>query len=281
MPTDEWTRLERDDEALYRGARLAEAGALRERDPEALNAAELAFLDASVAREEAARRKELDDARALAAAQRRAKRNIARGALAALAGAVAAVVLAIAAIGESRTADRQRDVAVSQQLGTVALDRLRTNPEQALLIAREAAAQSRTQQAEAALRAALASPLEAVLDAGAPTDHILVAISRDGRVAATSGADARVRVWDLERAESIAVLAPRLGELSAIAVDRTGGSLLLAEPLGAETLGRLAPQVGRPVARKRNDPCPVRVRPRPSRGLRRGLRGADLGRRRP
>jgi WD40 repeat protein len=225
--TAEWARLEHDDSALYRGARLGEAHALRERDPEALNDAEHAFLDASSAREEDARRKELDDARALAAAQRRAKRGLIGVAAVLLAGIVAATTLTFVAFRARDDAERQRDQALSQQLGSAAVDTVAADPELALLLAREAADRAQTPQAEEGLRAVLGSPLEAVIHVFDGHD-ISVDFSHDGRTAAFSTGLEAVQVWDLERRRLIMGIDPHLGVIQSVALSVDGSWLLVA-----------------------------------------------------
>ena len=208
-----------------------EAAALREQIPEALNDAEHAFLDASAAREGDARRQELEDARELAAAQRRAKRGLVAVAAVLFAGVVAATTLALVALGARNDARHQRDRALSPQLASAAVDALATNPELALLLAREAASRARTAQADDALRAALASPLESVL-AGHTAQIEIMEFSADGRFLATAVGEDDVRVWDLDRARELAKIDPRLGSLHALALAPGGKLLLIAGARG-------------------------------------------------
>jgi DNA-binding SARP family transcriptional activator len=78
----EWQRMNRDEDLLYRGARLAEAVEWRRSHSDSLNALEQDFLGASIRmqeseqrRAEAQRRKEIDDARRIAASEGTAKRR--------------------------------------------------------------------------------------------------------------------------------------------------------------------------------------------------------------
>jgi WD40 repeat protein/class 3 adenylate cyclase len=117
-----WETGRREAGDLYRGTRLAAALEWAEAHPEALNASERAFLDASVAESERERRTQLRANRRL--------RMLLGGASLLLAAAVIAGVLALRESGRSRDAARTAD---AQRLGAQALidDRL----ERSLLLA--------------------------------------------------------------------------------------------------------------------------------------------------
>ena len=224
----EWVGRGRDEDALYRGGPLAEAREWQERDPDALNDTEREFLDDGMARE----RRDLE-------ADRRRARD--RGRLAALLALV--VVLLLVGVGvavrqtiqagrDRDTAETQRDVALSQQLGETAQQQLAGDPELALLLARKAASLAQTQQADAALRAALASPLESILH-GASVDEAAIAFTADGRVAAIANEAGVVNLWDLDRARVRRRVAGGLGDVTHVALSRTGDRLLIAGEGGA------------------------------------------------
>jgi len=228
----EWARLGQDDGVLYRGAALAEALALSQRDPDALNDREREFLATSAAREDDARRRELEGARNLAAAQRRAKRGLVAVVAVLLAGVAAATSLAMAAFAARDEAGQERDRVLSAQLATAALDQAETDPELALVLANEAASLTEhSPQAEDALRRALASPLRFVLR-GREAPIEMLEFSPDGRFVATSTAADDVHVWDLAQARRRTAIDPRLGALQAIALSEGGRLMLVAGARG-------------------------------------------------
>ena len=208
----EWEELGREDGALYRGARLAEAVEFASEHDADLTDREQRFVDAGIeleqreqAAEEERRRKELDDARALADAQRRAKRRLMVAAGVLLLGLVGAGAAALVALDQKKTATEQSSLALSRQLAANAGQQLPQDPELALLLALESAHRSHTAEAEDAMRATLQSPLRTTLRGHTGT-VTSAAFNRDGRQAVTAGADGTARVWDVETGETIAVV---------------------------------------------------------------------------
>ncbi|MBI4285092.1 MAG: hypothetical protein HY670_04215, partial [Chloroflexi bacterium] len=205
----EWQRLGRDEEMLYRGARLAEAVEWRERNEAALNELEREFLNASVGLQIKERR----------AAQRRVQLTVG--------GLITALVLisifAFIAFHQSRIADQQRDAALkardaAEQSGRIALSRLSRelamistsqlliDPELSALLAIEAARVMYTEQAENALRQVLLkSHMRAVLH-GHKDAVENVAFSPDGKFITTASRDKTARVWEVATGQSLAIL---------------------------------------------------------------------------
>ena len=114
----EWQRTQRDEGALFRGARLAQAHEWREQHHDDLNDLEREFLDASDARqareaaaEQARQRRELAQAQALAAAQQQRAEEQARATKRLRRRAIWLAVVALLAVGAAGLAWRQQQAA--------------------------------------------------------------------------------------------------------------------------------------------------------------------------
>ena len=114
----EWLRTQRDEGALFRGARLAQAHEWREQHHDDLNDLEREFLDASDARqvreaeaEQARQRRELAQAQALAAAQQQRAEEQASATRRLRRRAVWLAVVALLAVGAAGLAWRQQQAA--------------------------------------------------------------------------------------------------------------------------------------------------------------------------
>jgi WD40 repeat protein/DNA-binding SARP family transcriptional activator len=199
--THEWSRLDRDDDALLRGAPLAEAREWAERADPGPTQAEREYLDASLARE---RR------------DRRAHRRHLAIAFSALAlGIVVIGAVALVAIAQRRDADRQRNIAVSRSLALQSEKEVAVDPELATRLALWALDTSPTDQAATALReATLALHPFKVLTADS-IDANAAMYSSDGKHVLTGGGDGRALVWDVAERRPVAQL-------------RTGGREVLA-----------------------------------------------------
>lgn len=180
----DWTRHDRDEGLLYRGARLA---AWQDRPLDRLNDAERAFLSVSHRAEEKAHR------------VRRRHVRLAFGGLGS--ATVLVTVLAVIAMLLAARAEDDRAAAVSQQLVSDARAQLPLDAELALLLAREAYTANPNAETEAILRQAVAdSHIRATLpipqDGVLPPDAVTgVAFSRDGRQLVTTGAFGPLQVW--------------------------------------------------------------------------------------
>jgi WD40 repeat protein/DNA-binding SARP family transcriptional activator len=131
----EWDRLDRDEDALYRGGRLAEAAAWAERDPAASNPLERAFLAAG---------RQLADAEAVRDRERQRR---------------AEALAAVARRQSARLAVEAR-TSTARELAAVAVANLDVDPERSILLALEAVAATRTdghvvREAEEALHRAV------------------------------------------------------------------------------------------------------------------------------
>ncbi len=156
--SQEWARLGRDDAAVYRGVRLAEALEWLAQHPESANERERAFVDASVA--------------VRARERRRGRTRIAILGAVLLAGIVASTTAALVAI-------HQRQIAESRAIAINAQRELPLDPHRALLLAIEAARKARTNEATDALRQVLLQPHE-LLTIPQTSDLTNIPMSRDG-----------------------------------------------------------------------------------------------------
>src|SRR5215207_465474 len=171
----EWLRLERDEGALYRGARLAEARDWAERADPGPTEPEREFLDASQARR---------------SGERLARRRRIRIAFAGLLAALAAITaVAIVALYQGREAEHQRDIAASRELAARATSFLEVDPGLSVALGLEALKRRDTEQAQSVLRqATLASRAISVWPAHEGWVHS-VQPSADGGQVVTAGRD--------------------------------------------------------------------------------------------
>lgn len=229
-----WEALGRDEGALYRGARLAQAGEWAESHGDELNTLERGFLVASLelarreeAEREAQRQRELEAARNLAEAEKRRAEEQAQAAWQLrrrrryLIGALAlALVLALAAVffgyqarderNQAQERARLAQLALANQLALQAQDELVDFPQRSLLLAVESLqatssiGEPRTAEAEQALRDVLAAFGGQVLP-GVDRSVDEAAFSPDGRWLALSavGESNILWLWDLVDADRL------------------------------------------------------------------------------
>ncbi len=119
---------------------------------------------------------------------------------------VIAAGLAAWALVERGTAQEQERLAVSRELSASSLLTLEDDPELSVLLAREAAGTARTQQAEDALRRALAESNARLVMRGHRKDLALARYSPDGSRVLTASDDTTARLWDARSGREIAVL---------------------------------------------------------------------------
>jgi len=239
----EWERLERDEGALYRGARLTTAREWAEGRDDALNAGEHAFLTASLALEERERmtereqeRRELEAARRLAAAEgqradaaralTRSERRRVRVARLLTAGLAIALVAALATAGvavqQRGDARAQQRVAVSRELAVSALSRLSDDPELSVLLAARAVRAADTPQAADALRQALVASHVRVTLRGHTKGVLTALFSPNGARVLTTSQDNTARVWDARTGRALATLGGARAAVSSAAFSPDG-----------------------------------------------------------
>ncbi len=197
----EWRDVDRDDGALYRGARLEEARSWSDRDDPSLTELEREFLTAS-----------LDRARHDRRARRRSLATI-FGLLAV--GVVSLAAVAIIAINERQDAERQRDIANSRELALQSVNTLEGDPALALTLALSAVDSSHTEEAAAALRQATLAVRELAVLPADSVDAYTAAYSSDGTRVVTGGSEGIVRVWDPRTGREEARLDAGTGVLTA------------------------------------------------------------------
>ena len=194
----EWDDGGRDDDDLYRGARLATAVEIRESHFDSLGPLALEFLDASVgARDEAEAEERTRRERELQLERRSARRMRQIVAILTVATLLAGTLSWWALVQQGR-AESQADVAATRELIGLSSASIGSDPELAVLLALEAArrAGASDPQLEGEVEAALSSSL----GAWRATDSLAgaaVASSRDGEVLVTISKDGEVVAHDL------------------------------------------------------------------------------------
>lgn len=229
----EWNKLDRDSEALYRGARLAQALEWANTHRGDLNRLERAFLEASRAEQqaqqeaEAARQqRELAAAQALTEAQRQraeaeqrraeeqtqaASRLRRRAVYLALAlGTSLVLLLAAVWLGQlanrnAQTAQAQTRLASSRELAAAAVSNLQVDPERSVLLAMQALDTADTLEARNSLRRALPE-LHILRTMHAHNQTPGVAYSPDGSRLASIGTDSPAKIWDTASGEVLTSL---------------------------------------------------------------------------
>ena len=219
----EWNKLNRDQEMLYRGTRLAQALGWAEAHPHDLNMLERAYLEASQiqlhaqqAAEVARQQRELEAAQALIEAQRQraeaeqrraeeqtlAAHHLRRRAvyLALTLGALLVLLLVSVWLGQlaSRNAQAAQDqthLASSREFAAAAVSNLQVDPERSLLLALQALSTADTLEARNSLRRALPE-LHILRTISAHRQSPSVAYSPDGTRLASIGIDGDAKIWD-------------------------------------------------------------------------------------
>jgi WD40 repeat protein/class 3 adenylate cyclase len=227
----EWELLERDAGALYRGAHLAQAREWAALHPNALNAGEKAFLEASnvleqseIAEREAQQRRELEAAQKLIETQSRSSQQLRRRALFLAGALMLALVLASFAWFFQAQAKQNAVTASSRELAAAAISNLDADPERSLLLALQAESTAHTTEAENALhRSILASRVQLVL----PHEKEVwtVTYSPDGKHIATASQDKMARIWDAKTGQLLLTLKGHTDSVNGIVYSLDGKRL--------------------------------------------------------
>jgi TIR domain/WD domain, G-beta repeat len=141
-----------------------------------------------------------------------------------------AVIAAVVAVGQQRTAEQQRNVAVSQQVAGQAMELHDTNPALAAQLSLAAYRLAPTMQARDSLLNALANPYATQL-----TGHFSpvnsVSFSPDGHTLATGSADKTARLWDIRdphHPRPLDILAGHTSDVLSVAFSPDGHTLATA-----------------------------------------------------
>lgn len=231
----EWERLGRDTDALYRGGRLAQAAEWMAAHAEDPNQQERAFLDASLAEADAQQaaeverqRRDLHAAQALAEEQRlraeaesqraetqaEAAATLRRRAISLALAAAGLVVLLVAALWLGRMASRnaragqeQARLATSRELAAASANVLQIDPERSVLLSLQALSVADTLEARNALHQALPELHSTrTLAAHEPGGSPGAAYSPDGARLASIGIDGTAKVWNAGTGELMLTL---------------------------------------------------------------------------
>ena len=211
----EWDELRRDDGALYRGSRLAEAIAWRDDRHPSLNELERDFLDAS----DAARRQEQ--------LTRRRRTRLVLGAAWTIVAAGVAVAVA------AWFANRQHEITASRDIATQAATAVGFDPGLALALARSALDRHDTPQARDALRQAALEDRSVSVVQAHESEAYAVDSSPDGSMVASSGDDGRVRLWRAGDLGALRTLVKHRDRSESVAFSPDGSSVASASVDGS------------------------------------------------
>jgi WD40 repeat protein len=203
---EEWERVGRDDTAVYRGVRLAEAVEWVKGHPESVNQRERAFLAAGVT----VRNHE----------HRRTRASVAVLLALLVVGSSALII----ALWQRASAARERRLADSRAIAATAESEVPVNARVGLLLAIEAARKARTDEATDALRQALLQPENRVTF---PVRPDFAELSRDGRTLLTE-AFPNAALWDARTGARRVQFAP-IDDVSSAAVSPSGRLIATAD----------------------------------------------------
>jgi WD40 repeat protein/DNA-binding SARP family transcriptional activator len=265
----EWELLERDPGALYRGARLAQATEWLVLNPDALNAHEFAFLEASsrqalldVREREAQRQRELDAAQELASTQQHASRQARKLSYILFGAFTVALVLAgvmlyfantaranagiaqqsaFAAEQAHLEADAQQRIATARELAAQADNSLNVDPERSILLALHGIDVTAPDhvvlpEVQNALHRAIATSRILKTFSAHNGGIWTMTFSPDGSYLATGGQDKTLRLWDANTFKNKLTIPAHGADVDSIAYSPDGKQLVTSSDDGTAKL---------------------------------------------
>ncbi|MET0234125.1 MAG: helix-turn-helix domain-containing protein [Kibdelosporangium sp.] len=211
----EWSALDKDTGALYRGSRLGVAREWVNRDNVVitLNPIERAFLDASIDQQD----------RETAAGRRRARqlRYLAVGLAVLL---LVVTVISVVAVDQRQDAVQAQHIAISRQLATQALTIADSDPGTAKLLSLEAYRTAPTVEARSALMS-MSSHKDYRTEINAHTGAVSQIVFAPDGTLVSAGRDQTVGLWDATHRRRLATLTGHDTWLRALGVSPDGKSL--------------------------------------------------------
>ncbi len=206
----EWLDMEREDDLLYRGARLSQAREWAIAHADELNELEHEFLNASVesterelAEREAQRQRELDLQRQRTEEQTQAAGQLRRRALFLTGALIIAGVFAMASFMLSQRAQQEARLSASRELAAASISNLDVDPERSILLALQAVSTEHTLEAQDALHKAVMASRVRLTIKGHNAEIWRIAFSPDGSKLASASQDGTTKIWSASTGKNL------------------------------------------------------------------------------